>query len=204
MEAFVKLTAVAAPLFHPNINTDIITPMQFLVGTPRETMGNILFAPWRFNDDGSENPDFVLNQKDFRGARILIGGPNFGCGSSRESAVWALHSYGFRTVIAPSFGGIFSNNCFQSGMLPIVLDEDTVAMFVRQLEVAPQTAIFTVDLENLVVIPPQGEGISFEVEDFRRTALLEGLDDLGLTKRYADKVLTFQDEDRQVRSWVYG
>ena len=204
MEAFTTLTAVAAPLFRTNINTDIITPMQFLVGTPRETMGDILFAPWRFNEDGSENPDFVLNKEHFREARILVSGPNFACGSSRESAVWALHSYGFRAVIAPSFGGIFASNCFQSGVLPIVLDEETVVMLVRQLEAAPHTATFTVDLENLVVMPSQGEVIPFEVENFRRTALLEGLDDLGLTKRYVDKVMAFQDEDQQFRPWVYG
>ena len=111
MQPFTKLTAIAAPLYRANINTDIITPMQYLVGTPRESMGGIAFAPWRFNEDGSENPDFVLNQEPFREAEILIAGPNFACGSSRESAVWALQGLGIRAVIAPGFGGIFANNC---------------------------------------------------------------------------------------------
>ncbi|MBM08698.1 MAG: 3-isopropylmalate dehydratase small subunit [Magnetovibrio sp.] len=204
MQAFTKLTAIAAPLFRPNINTDIITPMQFLVGTSREAMGDILFAPWRFNDDGSENPDFILNMEHFREARILIGGPNFACGSSRESAVWALHSFGFRAVIAPSFGGIFANNCFQSGMLPIVLPEKKVAALVRQLDAAPHTATFTIDLETLLVLPSQGEAIPFKIEEFRRTALLEGLDDLGLMKKHSDKISAFQTTDRRSRPWIYS
>ena len=207
MQPFTTLTGTAAPLFRPNINTDIIIPMQFLVGTPRETMGDNAFAPWRYlaadGGDRTENPDFVLNQEAFRDATILIAGPNFACGSSREGAVWALAGFGFRAIIAPSFGGIFANNCYQSGVLPVVLPEDVVAGFARQAEAAPHTARFTVDLENCVVQPPQGEAAPFEVEAFRRTALLEGLDDIGLTKRRLPEIAAFQAEDRKRRPWIY-
>jgi 3-isopropylmalate/(R)-2-methylmalate dehydratase small subunit len=209
MQPFTTLTGIAAPLYRPNVNTDIIIPMQFLVGTPRETMGENAFAPWRYVDAGDkvkrrENPDFVLNQAPFRDATILLAGPNFACGSSREGAVWALAGFGFRAVIAPSFGGIFANNCFQSGVLPVVLPEDVVAGFVRQAEAAPHTARFTVDLEACVVRPPQGEAVAFEVEAFRRTALLEGLDDLGLIRRRQSDIDAFQAADRAARPWVYG
>ena len=203
MKAFTTLTATAAPLFRPNINTDIITPMQYLIGTPRETMGSILFAPWRFNEDGTENSDFVLNNEPFRKARILIAGSNFACGSSRESAVWALQGYGFRAVIAPSFSEIFVNSCYQSGVLPVVLEEDIVATFARQAEAAPHTSLFTVDLENSAVIPPQGEPAAFDIGAFRRMALLEGLDDLGLARRRSGEILTFRKADRVSRPWVY-
>ena len=203
MKAFTTLTATAAPLFRPNINTDIMTPMQYLIGTSRESMGSILFAPWRFNEDGTENDDFVLNNEPFRKARILIAGSNFACGSSRESAVWALQGYGFRAVIAPSFSEIFVNNCYQSGVLPVVLEEDIVATFARQAEAAPHTPLFTVDLESSVVIPPQGEPVAFDIGAFRRTALLEGLDDLGLARRRSGEILTFRKTDRVSRPWVY-
>jgi 3-isopropylmalate/(R)-2-methylmalate dehydratase small subunit len=203
MQPFTKLTAIAAPLYRANINTDIITPMQYLVGTPRESMGGIAFAPWRFNEDGSENPDFVLNQEPFREAEILIAGPNFACGSSRESAVWALQGLGIRAVIAPGFGGIFANNCYQSGILPVVLPEDVVAGFARQAEAAPHTARFTVDLENCRVIPPQGEPVPFEADALRRSALLQGLDDLGMTKTRVTEIAAFQEADRERRPWIY-
>jgi 3-isopropylmalate/(R)-2-methylmalate dehydratase small subunit len=203
MQPFTKLTAVAAPLYRANINTDIITPMQYLVGTPRESMGAIAFAPWRFNDDGTENPEFVLNQEPFRGAKILIAGPNFACGSSRESAVWALEGLGIRAVIAPGFGGIFANNCYQSGILPVVLAEDVVAGFARQAEAAPHTAEFTVDLETCQVIPPQGEPVPFEADALRRSALMQGLDDLGMTKTREAEIAAFQAADRERRPWIY-
>ncbi len=208
MQPFTTLTGIAAPLYRPNINTDIIIPMQFLVGTARETMGENAFAPWRYLEPGegaarAENPDFVLNQAPFRDATILIAGPNFACGSSREGAVWALAGFGFRAVIAPSFGGIFANNCYQSGVLPVVLPEDVVGAFVRQAEAAPHTARFTIDLETCLVHPPQGEAVPFEVEAFRRTALLEGLDDLGLMRRRQADIDAFQAKDRDARPWIY-
>ncbi len=209
MQPFTTLTGTAAPLYRPNINTDIIIPMQYLVGTPRETMGDNAFAPWRYRETGlgegrAENPDFVLNKDPFRDATILIAGPNFACGSSREGAVWALAGFGFRAIIAPSFGGIFANNCYQSGVLPVVLPEDVVAGFARQAEAAPHTATFTVDLERCVVQPPQGEPVAFSVDAFRRTALLDGLDDLGLIRRRLTEIEAFQAADRSVRPWIYG
>jgi 3-isopropylmalate/(R)-2-methylmalate dehydratase small subunit len=203
MDAFTTLTATAAPLYVANVNTDIITPMQYIVGTSPDSMGEIAFMPWRFNEDGSENPDFVLNKEPFRDAQILIAGPNFACGSSRESAVWALKGLGIRAVIAPSFGGIFANNCYQSGILPVVLPDEVVAGFVRQAEAAPHTATFTVDLENCVVIPPQGEAVPFAADNLRRAALLEGLDDLGMTKRRHSEIVSFQESDRKSRPWIY-
>jgi 3-isopropylmalate/(R)-2-methylmalate dehydratase small subunit len=204
MQPFKTFTGVAAPLFRANINTDIIIPMQYLVGTPRESMGENAFAPWRYGDGKAENPDFVLNREPFRAATILIAGPNFACGSSREGAVWALDGFGFKAIIAPSFGGIFANNCYQSGVLPVVLPDDVVAGFARQAEAAPHTAKFSIDLENCVVIPPQGEPVPFEVEAFRRTALLEGLDDLGLTNRRRADIVAFQAADAAQRPWVYS
>lgn len=204
MEAFTSLSGIAAPLFKANINTDIIIPMQYLVGTDRETMGANAFQPWRYDESGAENPDFVLNREPFRAASVLIAGPNFACGSSREGAVWALHGFGFRAIIAPSFGGIFASNCYQSGVLPVVLPEDVVAGFARQAEAAPHTARFTIDLENCVVTPPQGEPVAFEVEAFRRAALLQGLDDLGLIRRRAADISRFQATDKDARPWIYG
>lgn len=204
MEPFTTHTGFAAPLYRANINTDIIIPMQYLVGTPREGMGVNAFAPWRYRADGTENPEFVLNREPFRAATILIAGPNFACGSSREGAVWALRGFGLRAIIAPSFGGIFANNCFQSGVLPVVLAEDTVAGFAKQAEAAPHTAQFTVDLRARTVTPPQGPAVAFEVEAFRRAALLEGLDDLGLTRRRGKEISAFQSTDRESRPWIYG
>ncbi|MAH84702.1 MAG: 3-isopropylmalate dehydratase small subunit [Rhodospirillaceae bacterium TMED8] len=206
MRAFKSLTGIAAPLFRANINTDIIIPMQHLVGTDRVTMGFNVFAPWRYeNVDGSrcENPNFILNQRPFRQSSILIAGPNFACGSSREGAVWALHSFGFRVVIAPSFGGIFANNCYQSGVLPIVLKEELVAALARQAEAAPHTATFTVDLKSCLIEPPQGEAIKFEVEAFRRIALLKGLDDLGMIKSRLLEIEKYRNLDCEVRPWIY-
>ena len=204
MQPFTTLTGYAAPLYRANINTDIIIPMQYLVGTPREGMGQNAFAPWRFHEDGSENPDFVLNQEPFREASILIAGPNFGCGSSREGAVWALQGFGLRVIIAPSFGGIFANNCYQSGILPVVLPDEVVAGFAKQAEAAPHTAQFSVDLKKRLVTPPQGPAVPFDVEEFRRTALLEGLDDLGLIRRRQSEIETFQKDDRETRPWIYA
>lgn len=206
MRAFESVTGIAAPLFRANINTDIIIPMQHLVGTDRATMGMNVFAPWRYKEGSGtrrENPSFILNKRPFRDSSILIAGPNFACGSSREGAVWALHSFGFRVVIAPSFGGIFENNCYQSGVLPIVLPGEIVAAFARQAEAAQHTATFTVDLQNCLIEPPQGETIRFEVEAFRRTALLEGLDDLGMTKNRLLEIEKYRKLDCEARPWVY-
>ncbi|MDD9877333.1 MAG: 3-isopropylmalate dehydratase small subunit [Magnetovibrio sp.] len=200
MEKFTTLTGVAAPLMEANINTDIIIPIKRLVGTDRSTMGAYAFEPWRYRSEGVENPDFVLNQDGYRDATILIAGPNFACGSSREGAVWALDGIGIKAVIAPSFGGIFFNNCFQSGILPIVLAPDVVDDFAAR---AGPGAAFTIDLEALAITPPNGQPVAFEVEPFRRAALLAGLDDVGMTLKRADEIAAFQDADRVDRPWIY-
>ena len=150
-----------------------------------------------------QNPNFALNQRAFRGARILIVGPNFGCGSSRETAVWAIAGLGIRCIIAPGFGSIFYANCFQSGLLPVVLSLVTVEAFAVLAETESERAEFTVNLETCQVVPPKGASVSFQVEPFRRVALLEGLDDIGLTMKHEEEITDFQRQDRQQRPWIY-
>lgn len=203
MDPFTTLTAVAAPIREKNVNTDIIIPIRRLVGTARGTMGPYAFEPWRYVGDGEPNPDFVLNQPRYQGARIIIAGPNFGCGSSREGAVWALQEFGIRALMAASFGGIFASNCYQSGLLPIILDADVVDDFMRQAESASEEPVFTIDLRAQTVTPPDGRAVVFETEPFRREALLAGLDDLGMTMKRRAEIAAFQDRDRQVRPWIY-
>jgi len=201
MEKFTKLSGIAAPLMEANINTDIIIPIKRLVGTERDTMGAFAFEPWRYLEEGVENPDFVLNREGYKDATILIAGPNFACGSSREGAVWALQGLGIKAVIAPSFGGIFFNNCFQSGILPIILAPETVEDFADR---AGPDAEFTIDLENLTITPPNGMPVTFDVEGFRRTALLEGLDDVGMTMKRLGEIDAFQEADKAKRPWIYA
>jgi len=203
MQKFETLTAVAAPLAEKNVNTDIIIPIGRLVGTVRGTFGQHAFEPWRFDADGNPNPEFVLNQERYQDAQILIAGPNFACGSSREGAVWALQEFGIRVLMAPSFGGIFFSNCFQSGLLPIVLASDVIDDFMDQAANAPDGSTFRVDLESQLVTAPDGSVVSFETEAFRRQALLAGLDDLGMTLKRADRIDAFQDADRKARPWIY-
>ena len=199
MEKFVKLTGVAAPLMRPNVDTDVIIPIRRLVMEDRGQIGAYAFEPWRYLDDGSDNPDFVWNDPAYRGAPILIAGRNFGCGSSREGAVWALWQSGVRVVIAPGFGDIFFNNCFKNGLLAIVLAAETVDAL------AAQTAAgrFTVDLETLRLTAPDGAGIAFEVDPLQRDALLQGLDEIAMTLRRGDEIAAFQATDRGRRPWIY-
>ncbi len=204
MEKFTTLTAIAAPITEKNVNTDIIIPIRRLVGTERGTMGPYAFEPWRYGADGQPNPDFVLNQARYEGAKILIAGPNFACGSSREGAVWALQEFGIRALMAPSFGGIFFNNCFQSGLLPIVLDAAVIDAFMDQARTAGAGPTFTIDLETQEITPPDGRPVAFQAEPFRRQALLEGLDDLGMTLRRISEIDTFQEADRRQRPWIYS
>ncbi len=200
-DRFTVVTGVAAPLMRANVDTDTVIRIERLSNTaPRDT------APWlfealRFDADGRENPDFVLNQPQFREAPILLAGENFGCGSSREGAVWALKYSGIRCVIAPSFGDIFANNCFQNFVLPVVLPAEQVAALAKQCEGG--NARVTVDLERQLVISPHGEEMPFAVEEIRRTALLEGLDEIGLTLKHAVAIAAFQAEDRVTRPWVW-
>ena len=207
MEKFTRLTGVAAPLLTPNVDTDTIIPMARMVLAGPADMHAFAFEPLRFNADGSENPGFVLNREPFRDAPILLAGPNFGCGSSREGAVWALGGLGIRCIMASSFGGIFHANCFQSGVLPIVLPDAVIRRFAELSESGtyPDNALpeFTVDLETRVVVPPDGEPVAFDIDPARRTGLLEGLDDIGMTLKLEADIAAFQDRDRQARPWVY-
>ncbi len=204
MEKFTSLRAVAAPLPEKNVNTDIIIPIKRLVGTERGTLGEFAFEPWRYGADGLPNSNFVLNQPRYAGAEILIAGRNFACGSSREGAVWALNEFGIRALMAPSFGAIFFNNCFQSGVLPIVLDDAIIDDFMCQAREAVAGPQFTIDLEQQIVTSPDGRTVAFETEPFRREALLAGLDDLGMTMKRIRDIDTFQAADRDARPWIYG
>lgn len=201
MERFTTLSGQAAPLMRANIDTDLIIRIERLTGTKREEMGQWAFETLRYRPDGSENPDFVLNQGPFRGAPVLLAGANFGCGSSREGAVWALQGAGIRCVIAESFGDIFFNNCFQNGILPIRLPGETVRALAEQS--AGGNARLTVDLERQTILSPRGEAIPFEVDAARRTALLEGLDDIGQTLLHATDIEAWQAADRAARPWVW-
>ena len=181
MEPFVSLNAKLAPLNRVNVDTDQIIPKQFLKRVERTGFGQFLFNDWRLNPDGSENKDFILNQEGYRAAEILVSGRNFGSGSSREHAPWALQDYGFKCIIAPSFGDIFFSNCFQNGVLPVVLPEDTVAKIIENSQNDPEYRI-NIDLESQRVWDENEEVVAeFSIEPFRRHCLLNGLDDIGLT-----------------------
>ena len=181
MEPFVSLNAKLAPLNRVNVDTDQIIPKQFLKRVERTGFGQFLFNDWRFNSDGSENPEFILNRQEYVGAEILVSGRNFGSGSSREHAPWALQDYGFKCIIAPSFGDIFFSNCFQNGVLPVVLPEDVVTEIIANSEKDPEYRI-NIDLESQRVWDENEEVVAeFTIEPFRRHCLLNGLDDIGLT-----------------------
>ena len=181
MEPFVSLNAKLAPLNRVNVDTDQIIPKQFLKRVERTGFGQFLFNDWRFNSDGSQNPEFVLNQQKYSGAEILVSGRNFGSGSSREHAPWALQDYGFKCIIAPSFGDIFFNNCFQNGLLPVILPEEVVAEIIENSEKDPEYRI-NIDLESQRVWDENEEVVAeFTIEPFRRHCMLHGLDDIGLT-----------------------
>ncbi|MFQ5566981.1 MAG: 3-isopropylmalate dehydratase small subunit [Paracoccaceae bacterium] len=202
MTPLTTVSGPAAPLMAENVNTDVIVPAERYVGAARDEFGLHAFGPWRYREDGSENPDFLLNQPPWRGAPILLAGPNFGCGSSREGAVWALNGIGIRVIIAPSFGGIFANNCYQNGTLPVTLPAETVEAFAEIARAQPE-APFTVDLERQVVVPPNGAPVRFEIDGLRRRSLLSGLDDIGLTARRLDEIAAFQAADSTARPWVH-
>jgi 3-isopropylmalate/(R)-2-methylmalate dehydratase small subunit len=206
MEKFTVLTSVAAPLLRPNINTDILVRIERLMYVPRGQLAKYCFEAWRYLPDGSEDPDFVLNKPAYRGASILIGGPNFACGSSREAAVWSLWDLGFRCVIAPSFGDIFFNNCFQNGMLPIVLPADVVAKLgdeAARVGEGANGAPFTIDLEQQLILTPSGRQVPFKVDAARRRALLDGLDEIQMTLAQEGEISKFQATDRMRRPWIY-
>ena len=201
MDKFTTLTGIAAPMPLINVDTDMIIPKQFLKTIKRSGLGVNLFDEMRYDADGAEIADFVLNRPAYRDAEILIAGDNFGCGSSREHAPWALLDFGIRCVIAPSFADIFFNNCFKNGILPIALPQELVDALMEDAEKGAN-ARMTVDLENQVIIRPNGETVAFEVDPFRKHCLINGLDDIGLSLEKATKIDAFEAQATQSRPWV--
>ncbi|MGH6662915.1 MAG: 3-isopropylmalate dehydratase small subunit [Rhodospirillales bacterium] len=202
MQKFTTLTGVAAPLDMINVDTDMVIPKQFLTTIKRSGLGKGLFFEMRFDAKGKENPDFVLNKKPYRKAKILIAGDNFGCGSSREHAPWALLDFGIRCVIAPSFADIFYNNCFKNGILPLTLPKKDVMKLMAAAEKGAN-ATFTVDLDAQTVAGPDGERITFDIDSFKKHCLLNGLDDIGLTLQHGKKIESFEDKQRASQPWLY-
>lgn len=211
MKKYTIETGIVAPLDRANVDTDLIIPKQFLKSIKRTGFGDNLFDELRYLDEGylgqdiakrPKNPDFVLNQERYQGATILLTRSNFGCGSSREHAPWALNEYGFRTVIAPSYADIFFNNSFKNGMLPVILTESEVDELFKDCE-ANVGFTLTVDLENQKVISPNGREYHFEVDAFRKHCLLNGLDDIGLTLQDSDSIRAFEEKAKAERPWVF-
>ena len=210
MQAFTVHRGLVAPLDRDNVDTDAIIPKQFLKSIARTGFGPNLFDEWRYLDKGEPgqdiatrkpNPDFVLNQPRYAGASVLIARKNFGCGSSREHAPWALGQYGFRALIAPSFADIFFNNCFKNGILPIVLPESQVAKLFDEVAAFPGYQL-TVDLPRQVIVKPDGTELPFDVQPFRKYCLVNGFDDIGLTLRHADKIRAFEAERLATKPWL--
>ena len=210
MQAFTLHTGLVAPMDRANVDTDAIIPKQFLKSIARSGFGPNLFDEWRYLDKGEPggdpavrkpNPDFVLNQPRYKGASVLLCRQNFGCGSSREHAPWALEQYGFRALIAPSYADIFFNNCFKNGLLPIQLPEAVVGRLFDEVAAFPGYRL-TIDLPRQVVVKPDGEEIPFEVQAFRKYCLVNGFDDIGLTLRHADKIRAFEAERLAKMPWL--
>ncbi|TMG86201.1 MAG: 3-isopropylmalate dehydratase small subunit [Betaproteobacteria bacterium] len=212
MQAFRTLTGLVAPLDRANVDTDAIIPKQFLKSVRRSGFGPNLFDAWRYLDhdetgkntaERRPNPDFALNEPRYQGAQVLLARRNFGCGSSREHAPWALGDYGFRSIIAPSFADIFFNNCFKNGLLPIVLSESEVDSLFHQTAAFPGFKL-TIDLERQTVATPDGSSVfSFDVDPFRKHCMLNGLDDIGLTLKHADEIRAFEEKRKAEQPWLF-
>jgi len=211
MEPFITHKGVVAPLDRANVDTDAIIPKQFLKSIRRTGFGPFLFDEWRYLDEGQPdmdcsqrpvNPDFVLNQPRYEGASILLTRRNFGCGSSREHAPWALKDFGFRAIIAPSFADIFYNNCFKNGLLPLVLSEEQVDQLFKEVDATPGYQL-EVDLPEQQVRTPSGEAFDFQIDGFRKHALLEGLDEIGLTLKHAEDIRTYEARRREQAPWLF-
>lgn len=211
MQAFTLHTGLVVPLDRANIDTDAIIPKQFLKSIKRTGFGPNLFDEWRYMDMGQPgvdnskrplNPKFVLNEPRYQGASILLARKNFGCGSSREHAPWALQDYGFRCVIAPSFADIFFNNSFKNGFLPIALSEQQVDKLFNEVGGLPGYKL-TIDLEKQIVITPAGEAMKFDIDPFRKHCLLNGLDEIGLTLKHADKIRAYEEKRKTTEPWIY-
>ena len=212
MKAFTKITAIVAPLDRSNVDTDAIIPKQFLKSIKRSGFGPNAFDEWRYLDHGEPgmdnskrplNPDFSLNQPRYQGAQILLTRKNFGCGSSREHAPWALDDYGFRAIIAPSFADIFFNNCYKNGLLPIVLTEEQVDQLFKEVE-ANEGYQLSIDLAEQTLTTPSGETFTFDITEHRKHCLLNGLDEIGLTLQHADEIHDFEEKRRQSQPWLFN
>ena len=212
MKKFVSCEGLVVPLDRANVDTDAIIPKQFLKSIKRSGFGQNLFDEWRYLDHGepgmdtsqrTPNPDFILNKPRYRGAEILLARSNFGCGSSREHAPWALQDYGFQAIIAPSFADIFFNNCFKIGLLPIVLDALAVDQLFREVE-ATEGYRLAVDLQDESVTTPGGERFQFDIDAFRKYSLLNGLDEIGLTLKHSDKIRAFEEKHRVAQPWLFA
>jgi 3-isopropylmalate/(R)-2-methylmalate dehydratase small subunit len=201
MEKFTVLTGVAAPLPMINVDTDMLIPKQFLKTIERTGLGKHLFDEMRYDDNGEERPEFVLNKPAYRQAKIIVAGENFGCGSSREHAPWALLDFGIRCVIAPSFADIFYNNCFKNGILPIKLPQEDVDKLMDDAE-RGANAVITIDLEAQEIRGPDGGVISFDIDPFRKQCLLEGLDDIGLTLKKSSAISSYEEDIHNKRPWL--
>ncbi|MGI9461888.1 MAG: 3-isopropylmalate dehydratase small subunit [Alphaproteobacteria bacterium] len=201
MDKFTKLHGIAAALPLINVDTDMIIPKQFLKTIKRTGLGKNLFDEMRYDDNGNEKPDFVLNKPAYRKAAILIAGDNFGCGSSREHAVWAISDFGIKAIIAESFADIFFNNASKNGILLITLTKDKVEALMKKAE-RGQNATMTIDLENQTITDPDGENITFDIENFKKHCLLNGLDDIGLTSQHEKAIADFETHDKKNRPWL--
>jgi 3-isopropylmalate/(R)-2-methylmalate dehydratase small subunit len=202
MTPFTTITAIAAPLPIINIDTDMLIPKQFLKTIKRTGLGKHLFDEMRYDENGKEIAQFVLNQPAYRSAQIIVAGDNFGCGSSREHAPWALLDFGIRCVIAPSFADIFYNNCFKNGILPIILPQTEVDALMEEASKGAN-ATFTVDLQAQTVTAPNGKTYNFEVDSFRKHCMIHGLDDISLTLEKVNNINNFEQQDKQQRPWLY-
>ena len=202
MQKFTKLTGVAAPMDAINVDTDQIIPKLHLRTIKRTGLGKVLFDELRFNPDGTEKPGFILNQEPYRKAGILVAGDNFGCGSSREHAPWALLDFGIRCIVSTSFADIFYNNCFKNGILPITVSAEELQALMADAS-DRENPVLTVDLEAREITRPNGATVSFEIDEFRRECLLDGLDDIGLTMQKVDMIDAFEKAQREQQPWLY-
>jgi 3-isopropylmalate/(R)-2-methylmalate dehydratase small subunit len=201
---FDKLSAIAAPIMRGNIDTDVIIRIERLVGNSiRGTLGKWAFGSLRYLPNGAENPDFILNREPYRNAEVLITGPNFGCGSSREGAVWSLQEMGIRAIIGSGFGDIFSANCFQNGILPIMVDKQIVDALAMEVEHSQGAGRVSIDLEDQTITSPTGKVHRFEIDPRRRAGLLKGLDEIALTLQRDTEIRAFQATDREARPWIH-
>ncbi|MEE2932302.1 MAG: 3-isopropylmalate dehydratase small subunit [Pseudomonadota bacterium] len=202
MENFIKLTAIAAPMDRINIDTDMIIPKQYLRTIKRTGLGRVVFDELRFNADGTEKLEFILNQEPYRRSGIIVAGDNFGCGSSREHAPWALLDFGIRCIISTSFADIFYNNCFKNGILPVTVKSDQLKSLMADASDRENPEL-TVDLKDETIIRPNGGRVAFKIDEFRRKCLLEGLDDIGLTLQKQKKIDGFESSQRAKQPWLY-